>query len=328
MVYPDFKVCVRCFTFNQAKYIEETMNGFTMQQTNFPFVCCIVDDASTDGEQEVILKYLEKYFKINDNSLSTVRETDYARIIYSQHNNNVNCYFAVLLLKENLYSKNESNKKNNYISCWSEQCKYEAICEGDDYWIKAEKLQKQVDFLDEHPDFTLCFHNAIIQYEQNEKLPHLFNQILESKEINIKEIVNNWIIPTASILVRRSILPLPKWKDEIYSGDQTLALWSIYKGKVFSFNDIMSVYRRNFCSDSASSFLLKKPSDFSAKEHIKLYEYFQKETNGCFSDVICPHLDYLKKEVKLINYRNHFGLLTFFLMPLFIIRKILMKMNL
>ena len=49
MEYPKIKVCVRCFTFNQAKYIEDTMNGFVMQQTDFPFVCCIVDDASTDG---------------------------------------------------------------------------------------------------------------------------------------------------------------------------------------------------------------------------------------------------------------------------------------
>ena len=54
MNYPNFKVCVRCFTFNQANYIEDAMNGFTMQQTDFPFVCCIVDDASTDEEQRVI----------------------------------------------------------------------------------------------------------------------------------------------------------------------------------------------------------------------------------------------------------------------------------
>ena len=54
MEYPKFKVCCRCFTFNQAKYITDTMDGFTMQQTSFPFVCTIVDDASTDGEQEVI----------------------------------------------------------------------------------------------------------------------------------------------------------------------------------------------------------------------------------------------------------------------------------
>ena len=62
MEYPKFKVCVRCSTFNQAKYIEDTMNGFVMQQTDFPFVCCIVDDASTDGEQDVIKKYMDMHF--------------------------------------------------------------------------------------------------------------------------------------------------------------------------------------------------------------------------------------------------------------------------
>lgn len=113
MVYPDFKVCVRCFTFNQAKYIEETMNGFTMQQTNFPFVCCIVDDASTDGEQEVIKKYMNMHFDYSPNSVSFDKETDNAYIHYAQHKENKNCYFAVLFLKENLYSKKEGFKKLN-----------------------------------------------------------------------------------------------------------------------------------------------------------------------------------------------------------------------
>lgn len=50
----EYKVLVRCFIFNHSKYIEYTLNGFAMQQTNFPFVCLVIDDASTDGEQEVI----------------------------------------------------------------------------------------------------------------------------------------------------------------------------------------------------------------------------------------------------------------------------------
>ena len=59
-----WKVCVRCYTFNHAPYIEDAMNGFTMQKTDFPFVCCIVDDASTDGTQEVIKKYIvENFYK-------------------------------------------------------------------------------------------------------------------------------------------------------------------------------------------------------------------------------------------------------------------------
>ena len=65
MEYPKFKVCCRCFTFNHAKFITDTMNGFTMQQTSFPFVCTIVDDASTDGEQQVICKYLEEDFDLS-----------------------------------------------------------------------------------------------------------------------------------------------------------------------------------------------------------------------------------------------------------------------
>ena len=60
MEYPKFKVTVSCMTYNQSKYITDAMNGFTMQQTSFPYVCTIVDDASTDGEQEVIHQYVEE----------------------------------------------------------------------------------------------------------------------------------------------------------------------------------------------------------------------------------------------------------------------------
>lgn len=73
MKCPKFKVCIRCMTYNQAKYIVDTMNGFAIQQTDFPFVCCIVDDASTDGEQQVIKEYLIKYFELADSSVFFLR---------------------------------------------------------------------------------------------------------------------------------------------------------------------------------------------------------------------------------------------------------------
>lgn len=53
---PPFPVLVRCNTYNQSGYIVDALSGFSMQQTNFPFVCFVIDDASTDGEQEVIQK--------------------------------------------------------------------------------------------------------------------------------------------------------------------------------------------------------------------------------------------------------------------------------
>ena len=64
-----FKVCVRCMTYNHSAFIEDAMNGFCMQRTNFPFVCIIVDDASTDSEQEVIKNYLQKNFLLEDKNL-------------------------------------------------------------------------------------------------------------------------------------------------------------------------------------------------------------------------------------------------------------------
>ena len=151
MKYPNFKVTVSCMTYNQSKYITDAMNGFTMQQTSFPFVCTIVDDASTDGEQEVIRKYVEDNFDFSEGSVAYHKETDYAHITYAQHKTNKNCYFAVLYLKENHYSKHKD--KSPYLKDWRDGVEYMAICEGDDYWIDSQKLQKQVEFLDNNPAY-------------------------------------------------------------------------------------------------------------------------------------------------------------------------------
>lgn len=164
-----YKVCVRCFTFNQAKFIEETMNAFVMQQTNFPFVCCIVDDASTDSEQNVIKKYMTSNFAMSDSSIAYEKETDYAHILFAQHKENKSCFFAVLLLKVNLYS--EEYKKFQYISEWRDSSDYEALCEGDDYWVCVNKLQKQADFLDCHPDYGLVHTDFdLVKGKRNHKV--------------------------------------------------------------------------------------------------------------------------------------------------------------
>ena len=127
----NFLVRVSCATYNQASYITDALNGFTMQQTTFPFVCTIIDDASTDGEQEVIKNYLRQYFDLEDKSIIRHEETDDYVMTFAQHKTNKNCYFAVFLLKYNHYSIKKS--KMPYIQEWQDQVKYIATCEGDDY---------------------------------------------------------------------------------------------------------------------------------------------------------------------------------------------------
>ena len=135
----EYKVLIRCATFNQSKYIEQALDGFAMQQTSFPFVCLVMDDASTDGEQEVINKWMER--ECDMHKAETI-DIPTSIVIIVPHQTNVSCTFAFYLLKQNLYG---TGKKIYYLNPWREKCEYEALCEGDDYWTDPYKLQKQVD---------------------------------------------------------------------------------------------------------------------------------------------------------------------------------------
>lgn len=147
-----FKVSVWCNTYNQAFYIKDTMDGFCMQQTSFPFVCLIMDDASTDGEPEVIKQYLNDHF-----DTEWTKETEDYHLTLARHQENKNCYFAVYLLKYNHYSIKKPRLK--YYREVTDEIDYVALCEGDDYWTDAHKLQKQADALDANPQATLVYTN-------------------------------------------------------------------------------------------------------------------------------------------------------------------------
>ena len=147
-----FKVSVWCNTYNQAFYIKDTMDGFCMQQTNFPFACHIMDDASTDGEPEVLKQYLNDHF-----DTEWTKETVDYHLTVARHQENKNCYFAVYLLKYNHYSIKK--RRLRYYKELADDIDYVALCEGDDYWTDAHKLQKQADALDANPQVTLVYTN-------------------------------------------------------------------------------------------------------------------------------------------------------------------------
>lgn len=252
MEYPKFKVCCRCFTFNQAKYITDAMNGFTIQQTSFPFVCAIVDDASTDGEQEVIKQYVEENFDLSEGSVSYKKETEYAHIIYAQHKTNKNCYFAVLYLKENHYSQRKP--KMGYLSEWRDKCEYEALCEGDDYWIDPDKLQKQADFLNANPDYGMCYSKAkkYIQ-ESNTYSKRNSGYVLNTyKDL----LISGNPVPTLTSLFRTDLQK--KYNDIVKPGeknwkmgDYPFWIFVAHESKIHMFDDFFGVYR--VLSQSASS---------------------------------------------------------------------------
>ena len=246
MEYPKFKVTVSCMTYNQSKYITDAMNGFTMQQTDFPFVCTIVDDASTDGEQEVIRKYVEENFDFSEGSAAYSKETDYAFITYAQHKTNKNCYFAVLYLKENHYSQKKD--KSPYLKEWRDGVEYMAICEGDDYWIMSDKLQVQYDMLLKAP-------NAMMVYTDYQTVDEYGNNILRKQyEIYKRKSISGDILPlllkanfplTCTILIRKKIMESSLYKNMPSFYDYGLFLTAASFGDCLYLDKETSSYRNN-----------------------------------------------------------------------------------
>lgn len=236
-----FKVLVRCVTFNHSMYITETLNGFCMQETNFPFVCAIVDDASTDGAQNVIMNYFNDNFNTNDDTIYYSKETDYAHVHFARHNTNHNCHFAILLLKYNHHSLHKS--KRSYSEEWSKEVPYEAFCEGDDYWIDNLKLQKQVDVLDGNTDIGLVYTEAK-RFVQNTG-DYLSNW---GKRTTYEDfLLRGNSIPTLTICYRKNLhrdyleqtCNDPKWP----LGDEPFDLFCMKHSKLFFIDDVTAVYR-------------------------------------------------------------------------------------
>ena len=275
MEYPKFKVCCKCFTFNHAKFITDAMNGFTMQQTSFPFVCTIVDDASTDGEQEVIKQYVEDNFDFSEGSAAFNKETDYAFITYAQHKTNKNCYFAVLYLKENHYSQNKD--KSPYLKEWRDGVEYMAICEGDDYWIDSMKIQIQVDYMDNHPDCGMTRTDVNVLYDKNGILKH---NVFENgdfpncKNTFIDYIVYGYWSATCTWMIRRNLdiyYPLP---PDCFNGDLAIMIKVIKVSDVKYISQSTAVYR--VLEESASHINNKEKAFSFWRSQVNTRCYFAK----------------------------------------------------
>lgn len=216
----DLMVTIRCLVYNQAPYLRQCLDGFVMQQTNFRFEAIVHDDASTDGSADIIREYAEKYPDI----IKPIIET------------------------ENQYSKHDGSIRR--IMNAHTHGKYVALCEGDDYWIDPLKLQKQVDFMDDNAEYSMCFGCAIEHFDDECKEDRLFSQI-EVRDYNGVELFKQWIVPTATVLFRSDIMTSKIYTDRIVGnkrlmyGDTPLFLCCAMYGKIRGFSDILSVYNRH-----------------------------------------------------------------------------------
>ena len=216
-------VSVSVITYNHEKYIRQCLDGILMQNVNFPYEVLVHDDASPDGTADIIREYEAKY-------------PDIIKPIYQT---------------ENQYSQGKTVSKFNFDRA---RGKYLAFCEGDDYWTDPGKLQKQVDFLEAHPEYIACVHRTrVIDEFGNVNQSVEFPPNYDTHDYTLSDaenyLVGNGCAGHLSSLVCRNIfMTLPK---DIYmnylqckaNGDTKLSFLLTLNGRIRRFGDTMSVYR-------------------------------------------------------------------------------------
>lgn len=190
-------VSVHMITYNHAPFIAQAVEGVLQQKTNFSFELVIGEDCSTDGTREIVFEFQKKY-------------PDIIRVITSD--------------------KNIGAKKNGYRTIKSCQGKYTAFCEGDDYWHHPLKLQKQVDYMESHPECGMAFADCDVYYNRAKKLIRnaRFSSGYQSLEkLSIEQILGNEKIRrwpwTCTAVIRRNLYEQVAARDPyLYQSDAFL----------------------------------------------------------------------------------------------------------
>lgn len=283
----DYKVLIKCMTYNQEEYIEDALKGFVRQKTNFPYCAVVVDDCSTDGTAEIIKKY----------------EAEYPEIIKG------------IYLPVNMYRNPEKQK---YIQPWQDCAQYIAKCEGDDYWIDDYKLQRQVDFLDSHPDYMMHFHNAIIRFD-NHLYPDRIMSNFISGDFNTKMIFEKWQLPYASVLYRKELYDSSIFRDLRKNGGfgVTLFIAASRLGKVYGLSECLSVYRKNEGGIShriPPSTFLKAEYEFArVSGEPAAIKIMNKRTSKVFYSMMPEILKGDKKALEAVKVVNNYSYTPFFI---------------
>jgi len=276
-------VSICSLAYNHEPFIRQCLDGFMMQNTNFPFEVLIHDDASTDGTADIIREYEAKY-------------PDIIKPIYQT---------------ENQYSKG-CDICSNYLFSRAKG-KYIALCEGDDYWTDPYKLQRQVDFLEAHEVASMCFHDA-------KKIDLIGNKKGDFRRYNKDQYasVENLIVggggfcPTASLVFRtQCISDYPDFCKNCFVGDYPLQLYLSFKGKIYYFDNKMSIYRKGVPNSFTQTY---SKIDYSIRiekmiDTFKMLDGINALFNYKYSSVILQHqidiiIGNLALAINTLKYEN------------------------
>jgi glycosyltransferase involved in cell wall biosynthesis len=212
------------YTYNHEEFVAQSLESVLNQQADFEWEVVVGDDYSTDCTREILRSYSSNHPE----------------------------HIRLILHSERLGPKELNlDGKNNFLATYHAcQGEYVALLEGDDYWTDNRKLEKQVAFLDAHPDYSLCCHPVAVEYS-GERHRHWDRVIGESRKKtctleDILRLETKPEMPTPSMMIRRSSLPsFPAWFDGVFNGDYAMQVLLAEQGNVGFLPDCMAVHRKH-----------------------------------------------------------------------------------
>src|SRR5690625_265823 len=185
-------------TFNHAPFIRECIEGFLMQKTTFPVRIVIFDDCSTDGTSEIIQEYQERYPHL----------------------------FHITRPPFNTWKHPQRREYGKPFREARGVAKYIAMCEGDDYWTDPLKLQKQVDFLEANPEYSLVCGGFISKNDETGEEKVELKEVEASPDhtekgfdITLERLLKQWLTKTLTLMYRKSALDLKDFQKYKYAKD-------------------------------------------------------------------------------------------------------------
>ncbi len=276
-------VSIVCDTYNHAPFVRDALDSFLAQKTNFPYEIIVHDDASTDETAQIIREYEAKYPSL----------------------------FRCVYRTENIYSS-DPKILEHYVFPLA-RGKYIAICEGDDYWTSPDKLQKQIDYMESHPECTFCVTGAEL-VDPDKKNIGMVCPYDQDCDIPMEEMIRGGggYVATASIVApTRLAQNRAAFCDMADVDDAVLQIWFGSNGTTHYFAEPMCAYRFNVPGSWTKTFFAEN-RDARIRHHeglARALRSFDEETNGRWHDAVNYSVTYqqeyeilrLKNDVKALN---------------------------
>ncbi|MCP4440182.1 MAG: glycosyltransferase [Aureispira sp.] len=283
---PTPLVSIVTVTYKQERYIRECLDSLLAQETNFDFEILLGEDNSPDSTRQICMEYAEKY-------------PDKIRL-FLHHRENVISIDGV-----------PTGRFNFIYNLTQARGKYIAVCEGDDYWTDPLKLQKQVDFLESHPKYTICVHNSNVVDKEGKRIDDFSNRpkrleedALESHQIPTEKVLLNNIalFHTSSYFFRRTLDHQHKLirGTHIKSGDFVLLYGLLNKGKCYYMSDTCSSYRMH--GAGVTSAYRNKAIAETYRSYIALYELYLNEFPTKYRSIFEYKIAYYQYLIAENNY--------------------------